>query len=572
MKKAIYFLILMVSITCTPSFSQISKPIKRKSIQQKISIPETIKKTMEDIDMAHIEKQDNAKNRFGYAFHVDYNLTKSGKWVDLKNGDRIWFLTIECPKAKSINLTYDRFWLPPGATFHIYNKDTSQILGAFTENNNKGTAEKPRGFATGLVIGDLITLEYYEPKEVPNPGIISINKVIHGYRYIGPIRSFLKADDTNFEGSGACNVNINCPEGADWQDEKQSVALMVFAETFCTGSLINKTSQDSSLYFLTACHCVDGSLHPDNEITQYILFDANLNGVPNQLNDLMFYWNYESSNCSNEFDFTSPSTVGATLVANAKEYDENENDYGIDFALLRLYENPLNAGANPYLNGWDISDTPTNGAVSIHHPHGDIKKISVDTNEIVSSIAPDGIEELHSELCWQVTWDIGVTEPGSSGSPLYNMDGRVIGQLTGGFSECNGTYNNGESSYYGKLNAAWNYGNTRFRQLEHWLDSIGSITVLDGTFLCKDELVQGHFTSDETFNAGCCNENVFWGIIENNSIITIFAANDSVQWCGNVSLEHVTIQENSQLIINAANNVTIVSDFEVKLGSTLEIN
>jgi lysyl endopeptidase len=237
MKKYIVFLVLLVSFISIPAFSQISKPLKRQSVNQKIAIPKTVKKTMSEIDIAKIEKQDNAKNRFGYAFHVDYNLTNSGKWVDLKNGDRIWFLTIECPRAKSINLTYDRFWLPPGATFHIYNKDTSQILGAFTENNNKGTAEKPRGFATGLVIGDLITLEYYEPKEVANPGIISIKTVVHGYRYIGPLRSFLKGGRTNFEGAADCNININCPEGVDWQDEKRSVALMILENTYCTGSI-----------------------------------------------------------------------------------------------------------------------------------------------------------------------------------------------------------------------------------------------------------------------------------------------------------------------------------------------
>ena len=32
-------------------------------------------------------------------------------------------------------------------------------------------------------------------------------------------------------------------------------------------------------------------------------------------------------------------------------------------------------------------------------------------------------------------WDLGTTEGGSSGSPLFNQDHRVIGQLHGGYGQ-----------------------------------------------------------------------------------------------------------------------------------------
>jgi len=38
------------------------------------------------------------------------------------------------------------------------------------------------GFATGLVYGDKVVLEYYLPNEVKEVGIISISGIVHGYR------------------------------------------------------------------------------------------------------------------------------------------------------------------------------------------------------------------------------------------------------------------------------------------------------------------------------------------------------------------------------------------------------
>jgi lysyl endopeptidase len=185
----------------------------------------------------------------------------------------------------------------------------------------------------------------------------------------------------------------------------------------------------------------------------------------------------------------------------------------------------------------------------------------------------------HVELCWKVQWDYGVTEKGSSGSPLYNMDGRVVGQLAGGFSACiDSTENNNEYSWYNKLSAAWSFAyiNGHHRELSHWLDPNGIKSyskTLDGRYLCEDEIIYwDYITADTTFNSGCCNEIMDEITIKNYSTVTVTADNDSVDICGNVTIENVTIQENSHLIINAAKSVTILSDFEVKVGSILEIN
>ena len=68
----------------------------------------------------------------GYGFDVSYSLENSGTWEELIDGGKLWRLKIKSQDACSINLIYDKFCLPEGANFFIYNNDKSMVIGTFT--------------------------------------------------------------------------------------------------------------------------------------------------------------------------------------------------------------------------------------------------------------------------------------------------------------------------------------------------------------------------------------------------------------------------------------------------------
>jgi hypothetical protein len=76
---------------------------------------------------------------------------------------------------------------------------------------------------------------------------------------------------------------------------------------------------------------------------------------------------------------------------------------------------------------------------SIHHPNGDYKRISFGSVNQEDPFNPQFsfyLSGLSPARFYGVFWSQGVTEPGSSGSPLLNSSHQIIGQLWGGYSSC----------------------------------------------------------------------------------------------------------------------------------------
>lgn len=406
--------------------------------------------SMEEIQKEDLQDSLNGMPpRFGYRMPVEWNTENSGTWETLPDGGRMWRLVIYSPNALSINLLYDRFWLPDSAKFFLYSESRRKHVGAFTSRNNKGDKGEPGKFATELIYGDRTVLEYYQPNGVEEEPIISIAFVVHGYRYINIADELSTLD---FGDSEPCNININCPEGAPCQVEKRAVALIIVdGERYCTGSLVNNTSITLEPLLLTADHCLGGPKNP-------VKLDAINNPDAGYWS---FWWNYESPGCSNPtIEPPYITTSGATVIANYQP---------TDMALLRLTEDPIELpNYTPAYLGWSRATTGATSSTCIHHPRGDVKKISFSNQPAVPNPTPitwDDFSVSPAESHWIVQITSGGLAPGSSGSPLLNPDRLVVGQLHGGTNYCAPL-----EAYYGRFDLSWDNGDTVQRRLREWLD------------------------------------------------------------------------------------------------------
>jgi V8-like Glu-specific endopeptidase len=423
---------------------------------QILSAPDRTVIAMED----SIADSQSGPLRFAYPVEVNYTLYNSGIWQVLANGDKLWTLKVKLPRALSTNALYDKFWLPEGAKFFVYSEDTGQSIGAVTSEYIGGSYEEPISFATGLIYEETVIFEYYQPASVIDSAVISISRIDYGYRHI---KNPYGMQTQSFGDAANCNININCTEGNDWQVEKQAVARIAIPTStgtgWCSCALINNTNNDNTPYVLTANHCLSGLDAIDN----------------NNASLWTFYWDYEHSGCNNSTtEPTLKMTTGATVVA---------NNSVSDFALLQLTQNPRNLNNfMPYYLGWDRTGNTVTSGAGIHHPKGDVKKIS-QANQIqnhTSQIIWGDGTILPANTYWNITFYNGLIEGGSSGSPFLNNNHHIIGQLCGGYDAiCNTNY----SKFYGQFSVSWtsNGATDNRRMLQPWLDPEGTnATTLDG--------------------------------------------------------------------------------------------
>lgn len=380
--------------------------------------------------------------RFGEKLPLNLDLNNSGTWTNLSDGSRVWRLRVVAREAHSINFVFDTFILPPGGELFAYNDDHSYQIGAFTQKNMQPDYK----FATAPVKGEAVTLELYEPAQYRGKSRLTVAYAVHAYRNL-----FDEADQVlrDFGDSGSCNNDVECKK-AGWEDQISSVGIIIVSgNRTCSGAMINNTLNDGTPYFLTADHCMGGA------------------AGGSVLSTWVFVFNYESPTCNGPDGNLSQSVSGGVVRAVFSDSD---------LALIEL-NSPPPAIYNVFYSGWDKRNIPADSSVAIHHPSNDVKKISFNNDVNVGSPGLSGVPNSH----WQVTeWEDGTTEGGSSGSPLYNQDKRIVGQLHGGGAACSRPNDEDE---YGKLSMSWDGGGTAATRLSDWLDPAQSGDLfIDGTY------------------------------------------------------------------------------------------
>lgn len=349
-------------------------------------------------------------------------------------GGSVWRLLVSAPGATDLNFGFTRYQMPSGGTLHVYDPTSGYFQGPYTDQHNF----KHGQLWTPLTPGAAAVIEVFIPTEQDREFELELGHVGKGFQDVfnRGLNEILK--------QGSCNIDVICPQGNGWRDEIRSVAVYgLNGSTFCTGTLINNVEQDFTPFFLTADHCeIDAATAPS----------------------VVAYWNYQSPNCGDLSNGTlSDNTSGAIFRA---------DDVGNDMTLLELSSQPL-ANYNVHYAGWDARQalSPT-GAVGIHHPNTDEKAISFNTDALTSSTSCIGPSNANSH--WIVDdWEQGTTEPGSSGSGLFDpASKRLIGYLSGGSASCS---NPSGLDCYGKFSTGWGLG------LSTWLDPNGTgVLFVDG--------------------------------------------------------------------------------------------
>ncbi len=422
--------------------------------------------------------------------HIDLSLDAFQTAGSMSEKITRWLFA--APGIGGLTVYYDDFALESGAELWMFNPTRTIKLGPFTSKDN------PLGgaFATGILDDDSLILELHRPIHD-----ISSSCIISSVSLIKPI------SEKGFGGAGACEVNINCSEGASWQTHKRGIVRILVksgaSSYWCTGTLINNTRNDRTPYVLTANHCGEDATVTD-------------------LNQWIFTLNYETNGCPNPIiEPLLTDMIGAERIAHSIE----TNNKGSDFYLVKLKQT-IPILSNAWFNGWNRENTASNSGVTIHHPQGDIKKISTYNTTLINSNWNGSPMGTHWEVFWtQTTNGFGVTEGGSSGSPLFDADGLVLGSLTGGQSSCTTT---SQSDAYGKISYSWNTNSNPGSQLAAWLDPDNTgVIKLNGLPLATDEIdARSKISLWPNPTHDFCQIYIPSGTIK-NAVVTIFSTSGS---------------------------------------------
>lgn len=383
-------------------------------------------------------RSNNPLSRVAVKVDQNYNVD-DGIWIQY--GDiMIWQIGFSAPKASSLNFLVKDLILPKDAELFVLSKEGNIVHGPVTSDviykNLYSTDIIESSDVMVVMKTDIARFKSFN---------LTINGVCQGIpRLQKKLMSFGDASD--------CNFDVNCPIGNGWQDERDAVAFVLRnGESHCSGVLINNQCQDTRPFFLTAFHCLDTNI------------DGQLSVAEQNLGIYTFRFKYEAGTPTCPGNSTGTQGVWITYSGAAFR----AANAATDFALIELNGSVINQ-PNIALAGWNRnSNIFPQLFTSIHHPRGDAKKISNDNEPLITT----------NPNMWIIErWDNGLVEPGSSGSPLFDNNRRIIGQLDGGNNNIGCDPITGESfvdsNRYGRFNLSWIGNGTNQTRLSNWLGAI----------------------------------------------------------------------------------------------------
>lgn len=388
---------------------------------------------------------------------VDLPLSvQDGEWSFPADGSAVWRLALNTADATYIGLHFETLSLPAGSRL--------TLTGAHGQSGPFSAADQGTNGAlwVPLVHGKEAVLEVALPAA-------SLSELRFGNTTLqyGVVALDGRRPQTKAEGdAGNCHNNVACPVGDDWPLAIDATVLLIIGNrVVCNGALLNNTRGDGSPLIITADHCgirsdgvAEGDGYPADSVTAI--------------------FNFQSTQCDRSAGVSDEDRInGATLLY---------RDTRSDTSLIRLDRAPP-AGFNARYAGWDATGNGASRGSGVHHPSGDLKKISLfdePTQKETVTITDGALIGSRNQTvdAWRVTWADGVTEPGSSGSGLWTPQQQLIGVLSGGSSACGsgGLLGLGSSDinagpdFYGRLEIAFARSGELGTPIQRFLDPAGS--------------------------------------------------------------------------------------------------
>ncbi|MCL4216352.1 MAG: trypsin-like peptidase domain-containing protein [Candidatus Hydrogenedentes bacterium] len=383
-------------------YASIGQSPRPKGISKAVPLEAQVK--LDILDMSQIKQEDALRfgtaekglRRIGVfrpldaAVRVQGRYTSVGRWEPAPDGGMTWTLSLQSPEAVGLRLHLSQLVLPAGGRLIVYNAgQPREAYGPYT-----GPTGSDNDLWTATCFSDFVVLECYIPPGANRDEVrIRLDRIVHIYVPFNQLQ-WGKA-------AGLCNLDVSC--SPEWLNTSYGVGgIGTVGSTgflWCTGTLIVDSDPSTNIpYFLTANHCV---------------------GDQSGASSMEVYWLYQTDQCGGQ----APDAANVPRTTGGADYlAGSTRNGGTDFSLLRLRNAPP---PNVSFVGWSTTPVPLQERLTvIHHPQGDFKRISFGNKS-----SDDGF--FHSVL-----WTEGTTEPGSSGSPLFDASHLIVGQLYGGLASC----------------------------------------------------------------------------------------------------------------------------------------
>jgi lysyl endopeptidase len=347
-----------------------------------------------------------------------------------EGGGFVWATAVESKGAAGLRVHVTELNLPPAAALYFLGPG-GDAFGPYTGRGPEENGEIWSNTVTDDVA--FLVLRHEGPDGAAELGDTSF--VLADVGHLGPrfLAQLDPAPESFCENNAACVENATCYEQTPADAAKSAVALMQWVSGAflyaCSGGLIADSDPATEIpYLLSANHCI--SRHPDAR-------------------SLECFFQYEAAcgvtMCPSKAGF--PRTLGATI---------KKTNRTSDYTLLQLNQSPP---AGSVFLGWNSQPVAfTEGAelYRISHPLASPQAFSahhVSTSAATCTGWPRG--------AWIYSRDVvGATQGGSSGSPVVNGSGEVVGQLSGacGFNvgdvcdnQANATVDGAFASYYDQV-------------------------------------------------------------------------------------------------------------------------